>query len=553
MVDLSSAQSGELGQTTFFSDLFASAVRERFTGGILVHTDKAHAIFFRDGSPVHVGGPGFESHFVGELLVREGTCAQSALVSALDAQAAADAANRPLLGAILMRDHGVEKDALDRSMRVQTLARAYALFSLTEAKWQAAPGENARIRDIGIPTGGLEILMDGLRKGAADTELRRAAEELLGQALQLDGSLPEELQLSEDEKRVLKYLDKPRKPDQLERATSRRAVRIVLRLMTIFRVMRTCPASKAIPIPKASLVKSVPTSGAPVSPTAAPPPRPPEAQDDGGNKREAAPRRASPAGPSEAEKAAKAERALLDEVRALHKELGKKTHFEILDVKQDAPNAEIKKNFHTYAKRYHPDAFSSKLDEESAQVVREVSARVNEAWNVLGNEKSRAEYIALLNDERIKGDARKKDKLRDAEVKHQMAVVMLRKRDYQKAREYFAYAMETDPENPEYKASMAWAMFADPKFDRAEAMTKAHELLTDALKAKRPSPSTFYYMGQVLKAKNQNEAALENFKKAAALDPKHTDAAREVRLLEMRARDPEKAEGGGLSKLFKRG
>jgi tetratricopeptide (TPR) repeat protein len=201
-------------------------------------------------------------------------------------------------------------------------------------------------------------------------------------------------------------------------------------------------------------------------------------------------------------------------------------------------------------KKFHPDAFIGISDEEVVQVIRELSARINEAYNVLSNEKSRAEYISLLSS-RFKGDARKMERTRDAEVKHQMGMVMLKKKDFQKAREYFNFAIQSDPECGEYKASMAWAIFADPKTERSEANSKAYALLLEALKSS-PSASTHYYAGQVLKARDQLDEALFHFMRAVKLDPKHAEAQREVRLLSSRKTKDGNTAAGLLNKIFKR-
>jgi curved DNA-binding protein CbpA len=555
MIDLAGAKTGELGKSVYFSDLYAAAVLSRFTGGILLRSTKDYAVFFRGGCPVHAGGMGFVEHFLGEILVRQGACTPSALVSAIESQAAQEGASKPLLGRILVEEGAVTPDAVQDAMRIQTAERVVSLFGLIEGTYQAASGENARIRDIGVVSGGLELLTDGLRATASDQELRATSDKLLGQAILLAGELPEELKLSAEEKRALKYLDKPRKPDQLERAmNNRRLVRVLLRIAMMLEKTKLVPAAKGIPIPKATLLKGtiagvpIPTAGpsapaperAEEPPAPSPAPRPPPPPD---------------AKVSRSQQAKEEQLALLEEIRALHAEMDEMSHFDVLGVKPETTATEIKKAYYLLAKKYHPDAFTEGLSEEAAQFVREVAARVNEAHQVLSNDKSRAEYLALMKDDRIKGDARKADKIRDAEVKHQMGVVMLRKKDYQKAREYFNYAIENDSSKGEYKVSMACALFADPKHDREQAISKAHELLLEALKQKDAGANGHYYMGQVLKAKDQPKEALNHFKRALALDSRHTDAQREIRLMEMRGKGDdgdEKGIGAGLSKLFKR-
>jgi curved DNA-binding protein CbpA len=571
LIDLSVAQNGEIGKGVWFSDLFAAAVARSFTGGVLLKVPKDAAVFFRKGVPVHAGGAGFDKDYLGEILVRGGQCAQSSLVGALEKQSKMP--QKPLIGALLVADEGVSPDDVKKAVAQQTEGRVFTLFAASSGTFQTAPGENARIREIGVPGTGMPTLVAGLRFHVSDQELKKSADDLLGKAVQLDGKVDDlgEIGLDEDEKKVLRYLDKPRKPDQLERALSRRMVRGVLRLLVLLDRLKTLPAAKGIPIPKATLLKGnvvFQTGLVPESPTetqgdgeevvvVVPPPQPSPERRPRSSSNVPLGRPVSSPNVEQAlqqQKDHKEQSDLLLEIRGIHKDLSKKSHYDALSVKPLAKAEEIKRAFHTAAKRYHPDAFTIPLAEDDQRVVRELSARVNEAYQVLSNDKSRVEYDRLLSDERIKGDARKAERIRDAEVKHQMGVVMMRKKDFQKAREYFNFAVESDPDRGEYKASLAWAMYTDAKFDREQALSKGLVLLKEALKQQDNQPSAHYYLAQMLKTKGNTTDALFHFKRALHYDPKHLDAQREVRLMEMRSSksDADDTTAGAISKLFKR-
>jgi curved DNA-binding protein CbpA len=558
MLDLGTTRSGQLGGETRFSDLFAAATISKFTGALLVRAPKDSVVFFRQGQPVNAAGPGFDRHFIGEVLVRSGAVMQSAVSNALAAQSQAGD-QPPLLGALLIRDAKVDPDAIKRAVIAQTEARVLGLFAIAEATWQAAPGENARTREVGVPCPTEGLLIKGLLEHAADDELRSVGDALLGKAIILAGEVPD-IGLDEVGQKIVHYLEKPRKPDQLERAVNnRRAVRATLRALLILDRIDLRPIAQAIPIPKATLLKGAVTFGSSATFDSGPPITQASTNDE-----EVVvvvpPPRPAPAAPTppafEKPKPSSSshDRALLDEVRATHKTMTEKSYFDLLGVKEETPPDQLKKAFHTLAKKYHPDAFSKELTEDDARMIRELAAKVNEAFATLSNEKTRVEYMRMLADERIKGDSRRAERVRDAEVKHQMGLVMLKKRDYQKAREYFTYAHQADADHAEYKASLAWAMMADPKFDRKEAKEKAKNLLDQALQAPRPSANVHFYMAQLLKADDQMDEALLHFRRAVKLDPKHSEAAREARLLEMRKEKTKSSEDtkNPLSKLFKR-
>ncbi|MCK6550106.1 DnaJ domain-containing protein [Myxococcota bacterium] len=528
-----------LGEEVRFSDLFAAATLSGFTGGILVRAPKDAAVFFRGGVPFYAGGVAFDRHFLGEILVRRNLVTSAQLADALAEQASAPATARPLLGALLVARAGLDPSVIKEAVSQQIAARLLQLFTAVEGTWQSAPGENARIRDIGVPCAVKDLLLVGLLEHATDDELRHTSDIFLGKALRLKGE-PPAFDYGPNEQKVIGYLAKPRKPDQLERAQgSRRPVRALLRLLWITNKLEVLPVAQAIPIPKATLLKGTQLPGVPETTPAvevvAPPPKA---------------ERAAPSAPTQSDKNLS---GLIADARAFHAELESKSYFELLGVPKDAPAADVKKAYHSLAKKFHPDALGGVITEEVAGLVRDIAAKLNEANQVLTNEKSRGEYVALLANDRIKGDARKAEKIRDAEVKYQMGVVMLKKRDYARARELFNFAVTNDPEEAEYKANLAWAMLADPKFDRAQALTDGWTLLQDALKVRRPSAQVFYYAGQFMKAKDQMKEALQYFRRAAELDPRNTDAAREARLIEMRQQKGDDDDSKNpLKRLFKR-
>ena len=136
-----------------------------------------------------------------------------------------------------------------------------------------------------------------------------------------------------------------------------------------------------------------------------------------------------------------------------------------------------------------------------------------------------------------------------------MGLVMLRKKDFKKAREFLNYAMEGDPDNALYRAHYAWALFADPTSDRNEVSDKVYGMLLESLKSAGNDATLHYYVGQVLKAQNRLKEALQHFKTSESIDARNVDVKREVRLLASRLEKTEETKdkkGGGLSKLFKR-
>lgn len=538
-VDLSGPAAGQLGDGLWFSELFWLSVRAQFTGGFLVRSDRGDAaFFFRNGNPVHAAGAAYGVAYLGELLQREGAVAQSQLTEALELQSAAPEGAKPLLGALLC-EGGTDPIAVKRALERQVEQRAMYLFQLKAGEWKAAPGENSRIRELGVEAEGWPILLRALASGTLEEETRALTESLLGKAVKLRGKMPvfPGLELNDEQKHLAHYLEKPRKPDQLERALNRKTVRAMLRLLILEEALEVVPASQGIPIPKATLLKGQgsftplpPEPEAPLSPAST------------GDRVAAAP-----------STSAKIDPQLKRDIEELHASMNERSHFEVLGANEKTEAADLRKLFTVVAKKYHPDAFPPTTNEDLAHKVREISARLNEAYNTLSNDVARAQYLKLWADERIKGDAKKAERIRDAGTKFKMAQVLLKKREYKKARELFKYSIDNDPSSGEYRAYYAWSIYADPTIERSEAIPKAYALLLEALKSADKNAQIHFYAGSVLKAQDKHREALHHFKEAVKLDRKHTDAEREVRLLESREKKTDKDDKpSGLSRFFKR-
>jgi curved DNA-binding protein CbpA len=545
LIDFSIANAGEIGKndSLWFSDLFHAAVKDEFTGGILISAGGDRAVFFDGGRPVHASGQGFAGHYLGEILIADKHVESSLVAETVKRQQGSNP--KPLLGALLIEGARLDPAVIKKAMQAQTQRRVLELFALSEGTWKSAPGKDARIFQIGVPIDARPLLLQGLIH-ASDREQRVTSDLLLGKAVSLahDAARLQGFALDETAKKVLKYLDKPRKPDQLERAVgNRKLVRALLRLLAIEDALQLDPVGKAIPIPKATLVKpDVPissTSSPPITQDIKPVEPPP-----------AAPKMAIPRMPSRLNPIAK-------EMKESFESLKKKNFFELFGVSQTVPvdAAVLRKTYTTLAKKYHPDSIGNDAPEDLKTMTRELSALVNDAYETLSDEKRRAEYLFLLADDRIKGDSRKAELIRDAETKFKMGTVMLKKKDYQKAREFFKYAAEGDPTTAMYKSSLAWAMFSDPEFDKEKALDKGYALILEALGSKTVDAQTHFVAAQIAKARGDMKEAEHQFRQAVKLDKNHADAQRELRLIDMRSdkkRGDSKSKGGALSKLFKR-
>ena len=547
-IDLSNTSQGAFGDGEWFSSVLLAAIESGFTGVVSVQVslhqeDSKALVFFSRGQPVHASGPGFPDHHLGQVLLDRSLCRPENIAAALAEQKNTNGV-RPLLGALLVRD-GIDPNEIKRAIQAQTHARLASLMQIEEGQWRAAPGENPQIREVAVPLDGWATFFELLQTRASRSELGYQTDAFLGYAVQLKRSDMPQRAWTPEERKLLSYLKKPRKPHQLEQAFNgkRQLVRGFLRTLSLMERLELHPANKAIPIPKTLNIQGA---------APRPPPNSGNTGDlNGGygpntgnpNLRDVVLPPKAPAKPH----------PMIAEIKVYHAEMENKNHFELMGAAEDAVDAaKLRKRRDELLAKFHPDALPAEIDREGdvAAKAREISARINEAYNVLGNDELRSEYLTMLQDERVKGDYRKLEKIRDAEMKCKMGVVHLNKKEHKRAIEYFKIAHENDPSCGLYQAYLAWATYENPSANREVMRSKTYDMLQEALKKDDKDPQIHLFMARILKALGRSEDALHHFKRVLRASPYHGEANSEVRHLNRRIEKDEKSKNSGLGRFF---
>ena len=233
-------------------------------------------------------------------------------------------------------------------------------------------------------------------------------------------------------------------------------------------------------------------------------------------------------------------------------------YFTMLGVDQQATKEEINEAFFVLAKRWHPDKLPNELA-DLRQDVGTIFSMLSEANQTLANEKKRAEYLRLVTE----GGATLDDQalirdVVDASTEFQKAEVHLKRRDLSAAEVHARRALALDPDQAEHIA-----LIAHLELQRTEEPVRIKALVEDldrAVAKNSRGVKAHYYRALAYKKLGKTNEAMSDFRTVAELDPDHVDAAREVRLHQMRASKPGAIEGapaapkaGGLfGKLFKR-
>ena len=223
---------------------------------------------------------------------------------------------------------------------------------------------------------------------------------------------------------------------------------------------------------------------------------------------------------------------LADSIEARHAALSRDPdRFAVLGLSPEAGRDDVKRAFIALAKVLHPDRLPRSLHLLHPKAARVFDA-IREAQEFLLDDLRRAEHATRSRG----GPAPASDPAAAAEalVAGEMA---MRRREYAQAEAFFREAHETDP-RPATLAAAAWAIYMDPS--RRSEGQRARTMMVDALKADPDCDRAHYQLGVIARVEGDADRAERHFREAVRSNPRHLEAAQELRLLEMRRRPKRK-------------
>jgi hypothetical protein len=240
-------------------------------------------------------------------------------------------------------------------------------------------------------------------------------------------------------------------------------------------------------------------------------------------------------------------------------------YFTMLDLARDATREEIETTFFALAKRWHPDRLPTELAPVRDPCSR-VFGRMSEAHATLADEDKRKRYMNLLADGSGSPETQETvAKVLEAATDFQKAEVCFKRNDLAQAELWCRKATEGDPTQPNYRALLAWIIALKPENHSPEKTLEGIKALDDALAVNEKAEAAHVWRGMLYKRIGKEDLALLDFARAAELNPRNIDAAREVRLSQMRGggrsmapgrpgggSKPEEAGKGLLGRLFKK-
>ena len=226
-------------------------------------------------------------------------------------------------------------------------------------------------------------------------------------------------------------------------------------------------------------------------------------------------------------------------------------YFEMLEVDTAASSDAIRDAYFAKVKRWHPDRLPSELAPLAATADR-IFHHLTEAQATLSDADERKKHFNAVE---AGGGTPKADRqlatILGAAMEFQKVEVLVRRKDYVRARKILRTILEAVPDEADYHAmlgAVAWLEKGD------EARDEAAQHLERALRIAPGHERAQMTKAQMLQREGKTAEAITIFRAVAEANPKNVDAVRQVRLADMRsASTAPKAKddaGGFLSKFF---
>ncbi len=228
----------------------------------------------------------------------------------------------------------------------------------------------------------------------------------------------------------------------------------------------------------------------------------------------------------------------VDEVRSRARMALTQNAYARLGVSPGATNDQIKSAYLGLAKRFHPDRASGAMQPE----LQALFGQLKDSYDAISTAELRTRY-----DAKVKAGGKPNSRREEATLALKMGDVLFKKRDFEGAIQKLRRAVDLEATG-DGLAALAWALVADPKGTPA-AKEEAATLINRALRAPGVTARTYYVAGVLWRTKDP-DSACDAFRKALQVDPGHSDAALELRLIEQRRGKQAKTGGGVLSGLL---
>jgi curved DNA-binding protein CbpA len=221
-------------------------------------------------------------------------------------------------------------------------------------------------------------------------------------------------------------------------------------------------------------------------------------------------------------------------------------YFEMLGLDKKALGTDVKTEFFKLAKDFHPDRLPPELA-ALRPAVEIIFGYMNEAYKVLGDDEERLAYVRTVREGGGTPAAeRLMQQILDSAIAYERVQVFARKHQYDEALDLLQKILSITKDEPDYHAMYASLLMQ--KFPGPDAPTdQIMELLDRAIELHQNHERAQSCRAQMLKRLGRHAEALRHFKKVVSINPNNLEAAREVRVANMREERQDKPSAKGAA------
>jgi CheY-like chemotaxis protein len=238
---------------------------------------------------------------------------------------------------------------------------------------------------------------------------------------------------------------------------------------------------------------------------------------------------------------------LSQEVRLIAASLEGKNHYEVFGIKPARFTIELlKERYFAITRKFGPEVLMQ-LGGEEATLVEQILSTVATAYDTPSEVVKKERYDEMLGADKV-GLGHKGDDRFQAQVQAESGKVFLQMEEWDNAEKALQEAVNSDPDNGDYLASLGWAIYRNPRYAGSQAMlNKARQMLNRSIAMERTADA-FAYKGWILLETGQEAMAESEFSKALKLDARQALARRGLRTLR---ENQEEQKKGLFRKMFR--
>ena len=490
---------GKLRETEF-SEGLSELHRWRATGALLLENPPVKKlVWLKEGAPVFVRS-NLLSEALGQLLVRE------RMITLAECEEGLRRMNesKRQLGTELIELGCISPANLAYGLQLQVEQKLFDMFSWTAGEYRFNPRANMPEMQVALEMTTAKMLLEGIKRSYDGARVRKALGPIEDKSAVLTddpmdrfqdmGLDPEEASLYalvDGRRTVRELLDFGALPEEdgLKLLYALRCANMIH-----FAVPDTSPRPKVEPAPIVSR----------------PPPIP------------EVPERAVP-------EPELVQRQQVERLAARAQDLRRGTLFDVLGVKPDATELEIRNAFAALAKENHPDRLGPDASAEARAFAEDVFAQLSFAHDTLIDLRKRTEYELSIRQGVQRSDGDEVARILKAEQLFREGEACLAEDDAGSALRCFSQATELYPDEAEFHACLGWATWLSLASTEGAA-AQARPLLERALQLNPRLDRAYVFRGRIARALGHASEAEAEFEKALLCNPACTEALHELRL-----------------------